>query len=291
MGLLAKVFTIGLAMILLLVGCDDGGYGVDLYSEASKGRATLDAAQAGLYATQDARQQNYAQATLSAAATQGAAQGEIDLLKARLQATRDAMTMELERSRPTERARLEKAMLAVQNQAATVEAVSARATQTAIALQMDATIQDARRREQMEEIKANIMPLAWVVIFMVASVLLFYIVLESFHRRIKWRDQKESLIDRRPGTFAWVFDPNTEMTFPQLISGITPRLPARIAAEMVEFSPGGVTATAPMSDSNAMGDHTSLSHLAIRLLQDAQAVVGGDSMYIPGYRALPGWSS
>lgn len=297
-GRILRVVLVAVA----LAGCD-GGYpppgGYDLYSAASAGRATQEAAQAAIYATQQAQQEAYAQATLSAAATQGAAQIEMDLLQARLNATREAMIVQFEQAESTEMAMRDEAALtqtaaaAVVTQAAqamrqTDDALHASATRTVAALTLDQQIQSENRRE--------VFDMVWnsVVVQLLLILLIIFAIYKTAERvfewLIEWQKWKRSLFETRSGTV--VFTPDADGVYvPRVLSGSEERwkrLDSRSLqsqAQVVSMGRQGLLQLSPPG--NAEG----ITKLAVRLLQDAVMYAGEDSEMVPGWRNLPKWNS
>lgn len=298
----ALAFAVLVVGLVMMTGCDTAApAGYDLYSAASAGRATQDAAQAGIYATQQAQQEAYAQATLSAAATQGAAQVEMDLLYARLNATREAMSMQYEAAKSTEMAILDAdaktqtAAVAMVTRAAqdirqTDEALEARATQTVTALLLDRSVQSESRKEAFEVVWDS-------VLFRVGGGLLVLYVGYRIASRVldwwiefwKWR---KSIFETRSGTIAFVADEDG-VYVPRVLGGADERwkrIEARSSqsqAPVISMGRQGLLQISPTRSSESAG----ITSLAVKLLQDAVSYAGEDSETVPGWRNLPAWNS
>jgi hypothetical protein len=293
-----------LLLLFLLAACSD--VPPDFYAQSADAQATQQAAQAALRATDSAIQDQHAQATLSAAATQGAVQAEIDLLTARLQATKDVQALELERARATDTAasarstQVQAEALAKQTQAArdlqaTTGALSAQATQTALSIQVQRDTAAAQRQEQFAEFWAGFKTLLAVVVVCWLVGLASYMSFQVFAWWLHWRDLRMRMVESRSGTAVWV-DPSDSF-YPMLLGA--PSQVARRALipnlDLVSDLPAVRRLTASGSVLASQPDprrpQPGITVQAALLLKAAIEINGPESSKVPGWRDLPGWSS
>jgi hypothetical protein len=308
MGKFARVMKLSVLSVLsvalfTLAACTD--VPPDLYAQSADAQATQIAALAALRATDQAIQDEHAQATLSAAATQGAAQIEIDLLAARLQATKDAQSLELERARATDTAaaarstQVQAELLSRQTQAArdlqaTTGAMAAQATQVALSIQVQRDTAAAQRQEQFAEFWAGFKTLLAVVVVCWLVGLASYMSFQVFAWWLHWRDLRMRMVESRSGTAVWV-DPSDSF-YPMLLGA--PSQVARRALipnlDLVSDLPAVRRLTASGSVLASQPDprrpQPTITIQAIQLLHAAVQISGPEASTIPGWRDLK-WSS
>ena len=288
-------------LVLLLTGCDGGTSGVDLYELEAGGQATASAAQARLRATQSAAFERQAQATMAAAATQGAAQVELELLRGRLEATRQAQEMALQSSGATEAARQAQYWQEATRQAhelrTTAEAMGARATQTVTALELEREVRTAVRREMQDELLGSWLPLIGLAVVIGGIGLFFSLAIRASDWFLEWRDRKMRLFETRHGTVAWYpgedgfWEPRLLAAGPSNAKYAAPytrqlRAQNESEAEVVALTPSGSVLSSRMESKPEPG----VTGLAVVFLREAAVIVGEDADTIPGWRKL-GWSS
>jgi hypothetical protein len=300
---MVKLFALSL-FLLFLAACSDAS-SPDFYAASADAVATQQAAQAALRATGEAIQDQHAAATLSAAATQGAVQAEIDLLAARLQATKDAQALELERARATDTAasarstQVQAEALARQTQAArdlqaTTGALSAHATQAALSIQVQHDIAAAQRQEQFAEFWAGFKTLLAVVVVCWLVGLASYMSFQVFAWWLHWRDLRMRMVESRSGTAVWV-DPSDSF-YPMLLGA-----PSQVARrslipnlDLVSDLPAVRRLTASGSVLASRVDprrpQPTITIQAIQLLHAAVQISGPEASTIPGWREVH-WSS
>ncbi len=296
-------------VVILLSACSD--VPPDFYAASADAQATQLAAQAALRATAAAIQDEHAAATISAAKTQGAVQAEIDLLQVRIQSTKDAQALELERARATDQAAIARStqiqaeVLARQTQAArdvqaTTNAQAARATQTALAVQVERDTAAARRAEQFADFWAGFKTVVAVVIMCLMVGLATYMTFQIFVWWVNWRDRRMRMFETRNGTLVWI-DPNDNLQ-PEILG-----VPSAVARKSLPSRSWGVPDLNLVSDLPAVRSITpsgsvlasrpdphrpqpTITIQAIQLLQAAVEISGPEASTIPGWRDLK-WSS
>ncbi len=294
-------------VVILLAACDAAS--PDFYAASADAQATQLAAQAALRATDRAIQDEHAAATISAAKTQGAVQAEIDLLQVRIQSTKDAQALELERARATDQAAIARATqsqaetLARQTQAArdvqaTTNAQAAHATQTALAIQVERDTAAARRTEQFADFWAGFKTVLVVVIVCLMVGLASYMAYQVFSWWLHWRDLHMRRIETRSGTLIWMNNPETGSLYPEILS--VPSQAARRALPARSWSipdlnlVSGLPAVRNVTQSGSVlasrivhkAEPDVITHQVILLLRQAVEISGPESQIIPGWRDL-----
>lgn len=273
-----------LILFLLLTACGESPPS-DLRRVESAARSTLDSAAAGVKATQDAVQQERTRATLQAAKTQGAAQIEIDLLQARIEATLQARDLEIASARATEESR---PVHATQTQAVIDSATIRRPTETARALVVAHDLDMLQRSQTLDLFWLYFWPVFGVALLLSLLVLAIRLGLNLYEYAIKWRTLSNSV--RGPGGSRFAWQVNGE-TF-QAVPGTRP-LPLHVPDPVHRLGNGDVAYVSGMPPRKQLPAQRSESHLVARLLSDAIEIAGEDSTMLPGWRVLQdrGWTS
>jgi len=288
-----------LLFIILLSACDSTAITPDLYAASADARATQKAAESGLRATDRAIQDERSQATLSAAATSGAAQVEMQLLQARIDATRQAQDLEIERARVTEAATIARAtQIQAENYAqathiaeglqATANVAVAHATQTAVVVLAYQESGRAVRQNNIEALWDYFIPALIGILLIFLAIFAIYTAPHAARLVRTWIDRRNRHYYTPIGILVYTPGPDG-LERAQLIQGGR-IIPSSSSSGVISLNRSGSVLSSPMRLSSGE-DHPGVNMLAMRLVQDAMTVEGPGSDTIPGHRRLDGWTS
>lgn len=268
---------------LLLSSCEEmqlGQGGADPYAAIAGADATQSAAKAQLQATEQAVRERSSQATLQAARTQGAAQIEIDLLRARAQSTQEAFDLQIASDKATQEAgyarQTVQAALAVETQQAARQTQEAVPTTTAIA---DIVRHEENMRDQAQVRDMLLLwfwPLLMVAVIVAVVILAVRLGLDTYREWIKWQSLRNSVRGPEGGRFVMA----VKDQLPQFVGSTRP-LPLARPDPVRPLGPGEIAFASPMPEHKPARTAT---HLVIQLLEDAIAIAGETSTVLPGWR-------
>lgn len=280
---------------LLAGGCAEAE--PDLYAAVSDAQATQSAARAGLRATEKAVERERVQATVQAARTQGAAEVEIDLLEARSQATQAALDIEFQRAEATEAALMVMGTRAAADQYATATAaveqiqatnavLRAYATQTAVVIESERSVARAETSKRLDQF--------WPMFGVSLLLLSVFMVIKIGKLILDWWLTFQDRRNRHHYTPVGIvmYDPDgSGGETARLMTGQR-HIPSTYNPEVRALTPSGSVLAAPMAPpSEERKSAAYMTLLALQLVQDAVSVAGEDSVELPGWRDLPGWTS
>lgn len=288
-----RLFVLAVS-VLFLAGCAELPAGQDLGKAIADARATQSAAQAQMRATEKADQRQRGEATMAAAQTQGAVQAEIDLLRARIDATQQAIDIEGQRAQLTEAASQVKAtetaaaILAAgtaqaRNLQATTIASQGYATQTAVAISMVRAVSDAARDERTAKVMWYVRtfgPAAVLIVLAGVIIAVLLVYLPQFIRmRLIQLDRPTRFQETRAGSVYLIGEQ------PYLV-GQSPTVGLKLPA-----GPGAQTVTALTPSRSVLSSPMPLSirDMTISLLKTAVMINGKGHNQLPRWDKL-GWS-
>lgn len=291
---MSRLILVMILGMLVLTGCAEQS-GPDLYAAVSDAQATQGAARASLRATEKAVEHERVQATVQARRTEGAAEVEIQLLEARAQATQAALDVEFQRAEATEAAVMVLGTQAAANQYATATAaveqiqatsavLRAYATQTAVVFDTERSAARARIGRNLDQF--------WPVFGIALILITIYLVIRIGKLILDWYFTFQDRRNRHHYTPVGIvmYDPNGHGGETARLMTGQRHIPAAYQPEVRALTPSGSVLSAPMQP-RAPSENQSTALLALQLVQDCVAVNGEDSVEVPGWRDLPGWTS
>lgn len=265
-----------LVFLLLLVACTDARLpGSDPLSDLAGADATQSAANAAIRQTARAADAERSQSTMQAARTQGAAQIQIDLLQAQIDATRQADDLILAHATQT-------AGVQAVNTAASAAALASRPTQTAQALIIVHELDMIQRKQALDIFWLYFIPLVGMVILIGLIILSVRLGLDLYQNWVKWRTLDNSIRGYEGSRFTW--EVNGEL--PKIVAGTRP-LPITGPQPLKPIGAGNVawTSSMPVRYKKTSTGSTA-DNPVIRLIEDGISIVGDDSRQLPGWRVL-----
>jgi hypothetical protein len=286
------IVTFWILSLLALAGCEGLPASVgDVYAQAEQAQAAVRA------------EKQRAEATQQAMAAEG------DLLGLQLAATRQAQELSLELATATAAAASSRAT-AVQAGAwaeatqrsvelqETLQADQMRATQTALALAVQADVRRAEQNAMWDDFWSVLRPALALFVILALILMAFWMAVQTYQWWLTWQDRRNSHFETRSGTVVWIANGEGEMV-PQLLATLRPvgvRASRRAEwqaarpsdVEVIPLTRSGSVLSSPMKNQSQPGG---ITVLVLEMLRDAVRVSGEDEQQVPSWRKLPGWSS
>lgn len=287
-----KVLLLVVSLLLLLTGCGESAY--DPRLAVGGAQSTLTAATLRAQGTYEALANMAATATLRAAATQQASEVERGMIVAQIEGTRQAVaavqTLGAETAQADGRQATGTAAAVTTATAGARQGMEWQATATAMAM-------DARREEQQYQFRWFLLVFASVSLVVLAVIALRG-ALQLVEWFIVWKDREHMWYETTRGIV--IFAPGPDGSLVPHAPGLTPYAPGQVVEARRPGLPAGkqddkvykLTASGSVLMSSMAGHGKNTVHAdAIKLVEAAIMVYGAESVVVPGYRELEGWSS
>jgi hypothetical protein len=272
-------------LLLLLSGCDESGY--DARMAVGGAQSTLSAATLRAQGTYEALANMAATGTLRAASTQQASEVERGMIVAQIEGTRQAVgaiqTLGAETAQ-AENWRATGTVAAVTTATAGArQGMEWQATATAMAL-------DTQRDAQQYQFRQFF--LVFLAMSMVALVGIgLHAALRFVEWLIVWQDRKNMYYETTRGIVIFAPGPDGDLIPVAPGQVVEARRPALMAGKrddkVYKLTASGSVLMSPMAGSGKNTVHQD----AIKLVEAGITAYGAESVVVPGYRELEGWSS
>lgn len=263
-----------LVVLMFLVSCAP----VDPYQARDLAISQIEATERARQIEMENALEQARQATMQAAATAGAAQAEIQLLNAQIEATRVAIDVAMQSGQATRQSGEVTRIAQSYELSSTKTAVSMNATSTAIVSSAMMEIARVERQEMVSEFVANAMPL-FLLVLGVALVSMLIVIIIAIKRyleyRMIWLDRHNSIIDARQGTIIFDYD-----GVPRLLGDLS----------VTRYNKFTNTKTAKQIVNAEISDPPEGRVNALSLVSASIRENGGDSVQVSSWRAI-NWSS